>query len=64
MKEIIVLCSLVAAAAGYWMGRETTVSASTNNVYEIRRYTAEPGKLENCRRVFAITRTRSSRSTI
>jgi hypothetical protein len=46
MKKIIVLCSLAAAAAGFWMGRETTVSAATTNVYEIRRYTAAPGKLE------------------
>ena len=46
MKKTIVLCSILAAAAGYWMGRETTASAATSNVYEIRRYTAEPGKLE------------------
>ena len=46
MKKTIVLCSILAAAAGYWMGRTTTVSAATSNVYEIRRYTAEPGKLD------------------
>ena len=46
MKKTIVLCSILAAAAGYWMGRTTTASAATSNVYEIRRYTAEPGKLE------------------
>ena len=46
MKKIVILCSLVAAAAGYWIGRETTVSAASTNVYEFRRYTAAPGKLE------------------
>ncbi len=46
MKKIIVLCSLIAAAAGYWAGRETTVSAASTHVYEFRRYTAAPGKLE------------------
>ena len=46
MKKTVILCSLVAAAAGYWMGRETTVSAASTHVYEFRRYTAEPGKLE------------------
>jgi hypothetical protein len=46
MKEMVILCSLVAAAVGYWAGRETTVSAASSHVYEFRRYTAEPGKLE------------------
>ena len=46
MKKLVVLCSLAAAAAGFWAGRETTVSAAGNHVYEFRRYTAEPGKLE------------------
>lgn len=46
MKKIVVLCSLAAAAAGFWAGRETTVSAAANHVFEVRRYTAEPGKLE------------------
>ncbi len=44
MKKTILFCSL-AAVAGYWAGRANTASASTNNVYEFRRYTAEPGKL-------------------
>lgn len=46
MKKLMILCSLAAAAAGFWAGHETTVSAASNHVYEIRRYTAEPGKLE------------------
>jgi len=37
---------LAAAAAGYWAGQTTSAQASTNRVFEIRRYTAEPGKLE------------------
>ncbi len=36
---------MLAAAAGYWMGRETTASAAADHVFEIRRMTAEPGKL-------------------
>ena len=45
MKKTIALCSLVAAAAGYWAGHVTTTSAATTHMYEFRRYTAEPGKL-------------------
>lgn len=38
--------SIVAAGAvGFWTGRTTTASAASNHVFEIRRYTAEPGKL-------------------
>jgi hypothetical protein len=38
---------LAAAGAGFWMGRTTTVSAaSKDRVFEIRTYTAEPGKLD------------------
>ena len=46
MKKIVFLCSLAASAAGFWAGHATTVSAAGNHVYEVRRYTAEPGKLE------------------
>jgi hypothetical protein len=46
MKKTVILCSLAAAAAGFWAGHVTTVSAATSHVFEVRRYTAEPGKLE------------------
>lgn len=46
-KSIVVTLLIGAASAvGFWMGRTTTASAATNHVYEIRTYTAEPGKLE------------------
>jgi hypothetical protein len=39
---------LVAAGIGFQLGKTTTASAATTNgrVFEIRTYTAEPGKLE------------------
>ena len=37
---------LAAAGVGYHLGRTTTASAATNHVFEVRTYTAEPGKLE------------------
>jgi hypothetical protein len=37
---------LMAAAIGFQLGKTTTASAATNRVFEIRTYTAEPGKLE------------------
>lgn len=38
---------LAAAAAGYWAGHSTvTVQAADTKVYELRTYTAEPGKLD------------------
>jgi len=46
MKKTVILCSLAAAAAGYWAGHVTTASAASTNVFEFRRYTAAPGKLE------------------
>ena len=46
MKKLVILCSLLAAGVGFWAGRETTASAAANHVFEVRRYTAEPGKLE------------------
>src|SRR5271170_5264700 len=47
-KHLLVLLALVAAAGiGYRLGKTTTASASsTGRVFEIRTYTAEPGKLE------------------
>jgi hypothetical protein len=48
-KSTLVLLAIGAAlAVGYWFGRATTVSAAGTNgkVFEIRTYTAEPGKLD------------------
>jgi hypothetical protein len=48
-KSFYVLLAIGAALAlGYWFGRTTTVAAAGTNgkVFEIRTYTAEPGKLE------------------
>jgi hypothetical protein len=37
---------LMAAGIGFHLGKTTTASAATSRVFEIRTYTAEPGKLE------------------
>jgi len=37
---------LMAAGIGFQLGKTTTASAATTRVFEIRTYTAEPGKLE------------------
>jgi NIPSNAP len=37
---------LAAAGIGFQLGKTTTANAATNRVFEIRTYTAEPGKLE------------------
>jgi hypothetical protein len=44
----VLLAIGAAVAVGYWFGRTTTASAAGTNgkVFEIRTYTAEPGKLE------------------
>jgi len=44
----VLLAIGAAAAVGYWFGRTTTASAAgtSGKVFEIRTYTAEPGKLE------------------
>ena len=52
MKKTVILCSLAAAAAGYWAGHVTTASAATTSVFEFRRYTAAPGKLDELRARF------------
>lgn len=46
-KKLYTFCGLLAAAAaGYWAGHTATAQAASNRVFEIRRYTAEPGKLD------------------
>src|SRR5579871_6106552 len=47
-KHLFTLLGVLAAAgAGYRLGQTTTASAAaTGRVFEIRTYTAEPGKLE------------------
>jgi len=40
------LAILAAAVAGYRLGQTTTAKADSAKVYEIRTYTAEPGKLD------------------
>src|ERR1700674_4037001 len=44
----VLLAIGAALAVGYWFGRTTTVAAAGTNgkVFEIRTYTAEPGKLD------------------
>lgn len=46
-KKTIFVTGMItaAAAAGFWIGRTTTVSAASNHVFELRTYTAAPGKL-------------------
>jgi len=44
---LTVLAILAAAAIGFRLGQTTTANAATNGrVFEIRTYTAEPGKLD------------------
>src|SRR5579871_2620977 len=44
---------LAAAGIGYWAGRSTTtVEAAGSRVYELRTYTAEPGKLDDLHKRF------------
>jgi hypothetical protein len=46
--HLSLLCAiLAAAAAGFWIGRTTTAEAAVKGrVFEVRTYTAEPGKLD------------------
>jgi NIPSNAP len=48
LRNILTLFAiLVAAGIGFQLGKTTTASAATNGrVFEIRTYTAEPGKLD------------------
>jgi hypothetical protein len=46
MTASVVLLIAAAAAVGFWFGRASTARAASNRVFEIRTYTAEPGKLD------------------
>jgi hypothetical protein len=43
---LAVLAAAFVFACGYWLGRERTVSASANRVFELRTYTANEGKFD------------------
>ena len=46
-KSLFTLLAILAAAGiGYRLGQNTTASAAGQRVFEIRTYTAEPGKLD------------------
>src|SRR5579863_4944130 len=45
-RLLTVLAILAAGAIGYRLGQTTTANAATSRVFEIRTYTAEPGKLD------------------
>src|SRR5271156_2147730 len=46
-RNLLILSAiLMAAGIGFQLGKTTTANAATNRVFEIRTYTAEPGKLE------------------
>jgi hypothetical protein len=46
-RYVVPFLVLTAAAAGFWLGKTTTAEAAAKNrVFEIRTYTAEPGKLD------------------
>jgi hypothetical protein len=48
IRNLLTLFAILAAAGvGFQLGRTTTANAATNgHVFEVRTYTAEPGKLE------------------
>src|SRR5271170_6612242 len=48
LRKVLLLAgvALAAGAAGYWGGRVATVQAAATHVFEIRTYTAEPGKID------------------
>src|ERR1700733_13759815 len=46
-QHLLTLFAILAGAGiGFQVGKTTTANAATNRVFEIRTYTAEPGKLE------------------
>ena len=47
IRSLLTLFAILAAAGvGFHLGRTTIANAATNHVFEVRTYTAEPGKLE------------------
>jgi hypothetical protein len=47
LRNLLTLSAiLMAAGIGFQLGKTTIASAATSRVFEIRTYTAEPGKLE------------------
>jgi hypothetical protein len=48
MKKTIarLICALVIFAAGFWSGREATVKAQSQRIFELRTYTTLDGKLD------------------
>lgn len=47
LRNVLTLVAILAAIGiGFQLGRSTTARAASNHVFEIRTYTAEPGKLE------------------
>lgn len=45
-KVIRVVAVAAVFAVGFWMGRDSGVKAAGNRVFELRMYTANPGKLD------------------
>ena len=47
LRSVLTLAAILAAVGvGFQLGRSTTARAAGNHVFEVRTYTAEPGKLE------------------
>jgi len=47
LRNVLTLAAILAAVGvGFQLGRSTTARAAGNHVFEVRTYTAEPGKLE------------------
>ncbi len=47
LRNVLTLVAILAAVGvGFQLGRSTTARAAGNHVFEIRTYTAEPGKLD------------------
>ncbi len=47
LRNVVTLVAILAAVGvGFQLGRSTTARAAGNHVFEVRTYTAEPGKLD------------------
>jgi hypothetical protein len=47
LRSVLTVVAILAAVGiGFQIGRSTTARAAGNHVFEVRTYTAEPGKLE------------------